>query len=245
MNVTGPSFGVAEVPNRGRGKVPGHLAVVLDGNRRWAERNRVPVVDAYRAGAVKVRELLCWCEEFGVWYVTVWALSPDNLGRPSVTVTGLVETIAVGLREMAAERRWRIRVIGDLDRLPAEQAAVLRAVQRDTDGVQGITLNAAVAYGGRQEIVRAVAAIARDAAHGVLRGPVTEGVIERYLFTTGQPDVDLVIRTSGEQRLSGFMPWQASHAEYHFTPVCWPDFDRRHFAQALAEFGHRHRRSGL
>ncbi|MCC3778323.1 polyprenyl diphosphate synthase [Streptomyces sp. UNOB3_S3] len=226
-------------------KVPRHLAVILDGNRRWAERHGLPLADAYQAGADRVRELLCWCDELGIPFVTVWALSQDNLYREPKVVDQIVEAITAGLRGMAAEARWPIRVVGSLERLPhQEQAAALRAVERDSATASGARLTVAVAYDGRQEIVAAVQELVRAYTAGSLAGELTEQRLVDFLCTAGQPDVDLLIRTSGETRLSGFMPWQTAYAEFYFTPVYWPDFDRGHFGEALEAYADRDRRRG-
>ncbi|MEU3350817.1 polyprenyl diphosphate synthase [Streptomyces sp. NPDC037389] len=228
------------------GKVPRHLAVILDGNRRWAERHSLPLADAYQAGADRVRELLCWCDELRISYVTVWALSQDNLYREPKVVDQIVEAITAGLRGMAAEARWPIRVVGSLDHLPhQEQAVALRAVERDSATAPGTRLTVAVAYDGRREIVAATQALICAYIEGSMAGELTEQRLADFLSTAGQPDVDLLIRTSGESRLSGFMPWQTAYAEFYFTPVYWPDFDHRHFGEAIDAYADRDRRRGL
>lgn len=228
------------------GKVPRHLAVILDGNRRWAERRGLPLTDAYRAGADRVRELLCWCDEAGIPCVTVWALSEDNLCREPKVVDQIVEAITEGLKRIAVEGRWPIRIIGALQHLPhQEQAAALRAVERVSAMGRGARLTVAVAYDGRREIVEAARGLVRAYADGSLVGELTEQRLADFLCTAGQPDVDLLIRTSGETRLSGFMPWQTAYAEFHFTPVYWPDFDRGQFGEALGAYADRDRRRGL
>ncbi|MEV4743718.1 polyprenyl diphosphate synthase [Streptomyces sp. NPDC049555] len=227
-------------PTRGA-TVPGHLAVILDGNRRWAEGRNRPLADAYEAGAERVRELLTWSEEAGIRFVTVWALSRDNLCRPPRLVEEIVQAIIKGLWRMAAEARWPIKVTGSLDLLPhTEQADALRSVERRTADAPGSVLTVAVAYDGRRDIVAAAAHASRHPA-----AEITEDLLASYLSTAGHPDIDLLIRTSGEMRLSGFMPWQSAHAELYFTPVCWPDFDRTQFDRALAAYAERDRRYGL
>ncbi len=225
--------------------LPGHLAVILDGNRRWAERRGVPLADAYQAGARRVRELLRWCDETGIPHVTVWALSRDNLSRDPDVVDQIVRAITEGLQWVAAEGRWPIRIVGAVEQLPhKDRIDALREVERATAGARGSLLTVAVAYDGRHDIVSAARELALRYADGSLTGEVTEGRLASFLSTAGQPDIDLLIRTSGETRLSGFMPWQAAYAEFHFTPVCWPDFDRHHFAEALAAYVRRERRYG-
>ncbi|MFF4223827.1 polyprenyl diphosphate synthase [Streptomyces sp. L500] len=228
------------------GKVPRHLAVILDGNRRWAEQHGLSLADAYRAGADRVRELLCWCDDLGIPFVTVWALSRDNLCREPKVVDQIVEAITEGLRRVAAEGRWPIKVVGSLECLPHQgQAAALRAVERESATTPGTRLTVAVAYDGRQEIIAAVRELVGAYAAGSAVGELTEQRLAGFLSTAGQPDVDLLIRTSGESRLSGFMPWQTAYAEFHFTPTYWPDFDCRHFIKALEAYADRDRRFGV
>ncbi|MFI1801135.1 polyprenyl diphosphate synthase [Streptomyces sp. NPDC020379] len=226
--------------------VPRHLAVILDGNRRWAHKHHLPVTVAYQAGAQRVHDLVTWCEGAHIRYVTVWALSQDNLHRDPAAVTDILHAITTGLRAMAATRRWYIRAIGALDLLPAEHAEALRALEEDTRGIAGVTLNAAVAYSGRGDIVDAVHTLTQQrGADGEHDQPVTEHLVARHLSTAGQPDIDLVIRTSGEQRLSGFMPWQTAEAELYFTDADWPGFTHDDFLRALHSYAGRDRRHGL
>ncbi|UBI41300.1 MULTISPECIES: polyprenyl diphosphate synthase [Streptomyces] len=221
---------------------PRHVAVILDGNRRWAAEHRLPLFAAYRAGAVRVHELAGWCEQAGITFVTVWALSRDNLRRAPAVVRQITGAVTAGLQTMASTRRWRIRIIGAMDELRPEDARTLREITEQTRHIQGITLNVAVAYSGRDDIVSAVRSLIRsDGAGG---GAVTEDRLARHLSTAGQPDVDLVIRTSGEQRLSGFMVWQVAEAELYFTDTAWPDFDHHSFDAALRWYHGRHRRFG-
>ncbi|GAA2708757.1 polyprenyl diphosphate synthase [Micromonospora olivasterospora] len=232
--------------------LPEHVAVILDGNRRWAQRHGLPAVEGYRRGAVQVGNLWDWCEELGIGYVTVWAFSLDNLRRSDEAVRALLEVIATGLRELADQRRWRIRPIGALEALPDRTQELLSEIAADTADIQGVVANVAIAYDGRQEIAQAARALMNEHSSGAVSpgravpGPVVdESGLARHLYTAGQPDPDLVIRTSGEQRLSGFMPWQTAYAEYHFVPVCWPDFTRGDFDDALSVYAKRQRRSGL
>ncbi|GHG56251.1 polyprenyl diphosphate synthase [Streptomyces griseocarneus] len=226
-------------------RVPRHLAVILDGNRRWAERHQRPFADAYRSGASRVCELVTWCERAGVPFVTVWALSRDNLRRGPDAVAEILRAVTDGTRAMADEGRRRIRVIGSLDRLPPDGAEALRRIEEDTRGATGTTVNVAIAYSGRGDIVDAVCALARLGCDGP---PPSPAVLERrlagQLSTAGQPDVDLVIRSSGEQRLSGFMLWQTAEAELYFTETLWPDFTEADFTAALHAYTARDRRHG-
>ncbi|MFI6013365.1 polyprenyl diphosphate synthase [Streptomyces sp. NPDC051243] len=224
--------------------VPEHLAVILDGNRRWAEAQRVTVVEAYQKGAERVHDLLTWCDRSGIAYVTVWALSQDNLRRAPNAVSAILTAVIEGLRCMARTGRWPIRFIGALQQLPAHQAA-LHEIERETAHARGTTLNVALAYSGRSDIVDAVVALLQHHGTEHLDSGAVEQLLAGYLSTAGQPDLDLVIRTSGEQRLSGFMPWQTAQAELYFTDVPWPAFDRCNFDQALRWYADRDRRFGL
>ncbi|MFC5722271.1 polyprenyl diphosphate synthase [Streptomyces gamaensis] len=226
--------------------VPRHVAVILDGNRRWAAVHGRPLIEAYRLGALRVQQLLGWCDAAGVRYATVWALSQDNLGRCPGEVSAVLEAVCAGLWAISASRRFPVRIIGDTDQLPVGYKAQLDRIMKEAAGGEGTTLNVALAYCGRHDIVQAVQAMAR---HGLLStGPgeaaATERLVSRYLSTAGQPDPELVIRTSGEQRLSGFMPWQTAHAELYFTWTTWPDFTRNDFVRALEWYAGRRRRFG-
>lgn len=224
---------------------PTHLGVILDGNRRWARRHGVRTTEAYTLAAAKVPELLGWCEQAGVRLVTLWALSPDNLRRPAHEIHGLVSIIIEQLRVMASARRWCIRIIGDLDLLPAGDALALRAVQGATSRVPGRVVNIAVAYGGREDLLTAVHAVVQECLELGEYDPATvEERIEAHLSTAGQPDPDLVIRTSGEQRTSGFMLWQTAQSELYFTVTEWPDFEEPHLRAALDHYASRVRRFG-
>ncbi|WP_199931041.1 polyprenyl diphosphate synthase [Streptomyces sp. CB02923] len=220
------------------------MAVIMDGNRRWAVRHSRTETDAYQTGALRVHDLMTWCEEAGIAFVTVWALSQDNLHRGTAAVDGIVQAVRDGVREMAATRRWCIRFIGALDQLPPQQATALRALAHQTRDIRGVTLNVALAYCGRSDIVDAVRALVEQKTGPACDGAVTEDRLTQHLSTAGQPDIDLVIRTSGEQRLSGFMPWQTAEAELYFTSTPWPDFDRADFEKALQWYADRDLRFG-
>ncbi|MGI5457330.1 polyprenyl diphosphate synthase [Streptomyces sp. CA-249302] len=227
---------------------PRHLAVIPDGNRRWAERQGLPLVEAYRAGALRVHDLMTWCEATGIEYVTVWALSRDNLRRAPAAVLDILHTVVDRLEKMAATNRWRIRVIGAPEELPGAEARALRAVEERTGRIPGVTLNTAIAYSGRAELTAAVRDLVRH--HPVdtvtsLSPTAAERRLGMCLSTAGQPDVDLVVRTSGEQRMSDFMLWQTAYAELYFCDVPWPDFHRAHFDGALAAYRSRRRRHGI
>jgi short-chain Z-isoprenyl diphosphate synthase len=230
-------------------RVPRHVGVILDGNRRWAKAAGAPTSRGHRAGADKIDELLGWCEEVGVEHVTLWLLSTDNLARPAAELRPLMTIIENTVQRLGDSRRWRVNPVGALDLLPAETARVLKEVGTDTAGVDGMTVNIAVGYGGRREIADAVRSLLHDHAE---RGTSIEELAEildvehiaEHLYTRGQPDPDLVIRTSGEQRLGGFLLWQSAHSEFYFCEAYWPDFRRVDFLRALRSYAERHRRYG-
>ena len=229
--------------------IPHHVGVILDGNRRWARAIGTSASSGHQAGADKIVELLGWCDEAGVELVTLWLLSTDNLTRPPDQLDPLLRIIENVVRGLAAQGRWRVNPVGALDLLPEETAHVLKNAAAATVHVQGLLVNVAVGYGGRREITDAVRSLLADHAE---RGTSIEELasvldvdhISEHLYTKGQPDPDLVIRTSGEQRLSGFMLWQSAHSEYYFCEAYWPDFRRVDFLRALRSYAQRHRRFG-
>jgi short-chain Z-isoprenyl diphosphate synthase len=235
--------------NLDRDRVPRHVGVILDGNRRWAKAAGAPTSRGHRAGADKIDELLGWCEEVGVEHVTLWLLSTDNLARPVAELRPLMTIIENTVRRLGDTGRWRVHPVGALDLLPAETARILKEVGTDTADVEGMTVNVAVGYGGRREIADAVRSLLHDHAE---RGTSIEQLAEildvehiaDHLYTRGQPDPDLVIRTSGEQRLGGFLLWQSAHSEFYFCEAYWPDFRHVDFLRALRSYAERHRRYG-
>lgn len=231
--------------------LPRHVGVMCDGNRRWARASgALDVSHGHRRGADKIEELLGWCGEVGVGTVTLWLLSTDNLNRPAAELEPLLSIIEDVANDLAGPGQpWRLSVIGALDVLPAATATALKAASERTDGRTGIQVNIAVGYGGRREIADAVRSLLHEHAS---RGTSIEELAElfdvdhiaEHLYTRGQPDPDLVIRTSGEQRLSGFLLWQSVHSEFSFCDAYWPDFRRTDFLRALRDYAARHRRYG-
>ena len=233
-----------------REKIPRHIGVILDGNRRWAKSEGSPASEGHRVGASKVLEFLQWAQEMGVQIVTLWMLSTDDMACDKAEVDQLLEIIGATVDQLAAEGRYQIRIVGDKALFPEEfvqriDNAVLRTKNLDTKMV----VNVAVGYGGRKELVDAVRSLLREAGEqgksitDVARDLSDQDITE-HLYTRGQPDPDLIIRTSGEQRLSGFMMWQSAHSEYYFSDVYWPDFRRVDFLRALRSFTQRERRLG-
>jgi short-chain Z-isoprenyl diphosphate synthase len=230
-------------------QIPRHVGVILDGNRRWAKASGAPKSRGWRAGADKVQEVLGWCDEIGVEVVTLWLLSTDNLNRPASELTPLLAIIEGLVEDIATAGRWRVHPVGALDLLPADTARVLKEAATRTADVPGLHVNVAVGYGGRREIADAVRALLHEQAS---KGTTIEDLanvldvehIAEHLYTKGQPDPDLVIRTSGEQRLSGFLLWQSAHSEFYFCEAYWPDFRKVDFLRAIRAYAARQRRFG-
>ncbi|MGH4033946.1 isoprenyl transferase [Actinomycetota bacterium Odt1-20B] len=230
-------------------QVPKHIGVILDGNRRWAKASGGTTEQGHQAGAYKIEEFLGWCAETDVEVVTLWMLSTDNFDRPEEELTPLLGIIEATVRSLAEDGRWRVHHVGTLDLLPARTQTVLKEAEEATASNRGILVNVAVGYGGRQEIADAVRSLLLEGAEQgatfeELAESVDVGLISKHLYTSGQPDPDLVIRTSGEQRLSGFMLWQSAHSEYYFCEVFWPAFRKVDFLRALRDYAARHRRYG-
>jgi short-chain Z-isoprenyl diphosphate synthase len=230
---------------------PRHVALILDGNRRWArDAGLEDVNDGHRVGAAKISDLLGWCADAGVEVVTLFLLSTDNLSRPADELEPLLEIIADVVDELSGPSApWRLRVVGALELLPEWIAQRLTAAAARTTDRPGLQLNVAVGYGGRQEIADAVRKLLLQYAESgssieELAEVLDVDHIAAHLYTSGQPDPDLVIRTSGEQRLSGILLWQSAHSEFHFCEAYWPEFRRVDFLRALRDYAARHRRFG-
>lgn len=230
---------------------PDHVAVMADGNRRWArEAGFTDVSHGHRVGARKIAEFVSWCAEQRIGLVTIYLLSTENLRRSAEELELLFDIIGDVADELAdAGDDIRLRMVGHLELLPADMAARLRRDEELTAANTGIQVNIAVGYGGRQEIVDAVQRIVSEAAaEGVapedMAARITTDAIGHHLYTSGQPDPDLVIRTSGEQRLSGFLLWQSAYSEIWFTDTYWPEFRRIDFLRALRDYSQRSRRFG-
>ena len=230
-------------------KIPQHIGVMCDGNRRWAKAFGEEVEGGYIAGADKIEEFLGWCDQLHVKLVTLWLLSTDNLNRPIEEVGPLLRVIEDLVDDLAATGKWRILPVGALDLLPSGTAQRLKAAADQTADVDGMTVNIAVAYGGRRELADAVRSLLHEhAKQGTTIEELAEFIdvehIAEHLYTPGQPDPDLVIRTSGEQRMSGFLLWQSAHSEFYFCEAMWPDFRRTDFLRAIRAYAARERRFG-
>ncbi|MET9700761.1 polyprenyl diphosphate synthase [Streptomyces sp. NPDC006529] len=231
-----------------RPRIPQHVAFIVDGNRRWARAHGRTVREGHREGADNIIRTLDKCETAGIGITTWWLLSMENLKRSEAELHGLLDIITDLVGHLTDCGRWRIRHLGDSRLVPDPLADALHAAERSSGRSAGPQVNLAVAYSGRSDIVAAVCEIARRVAADPLErptdAPATERRIEGLLSTQGLPDPDLVIRTSGEQRLSGFMPWQTAHSEFYFSPTLWPDFTEQDLQQALDSYAHRQRRHG-
>ena len=231
--------------------LPKHVAVMLDGNRRWAERNfGAKAKIGHTAGGKKIHEFLGWCDELEIPVVTLYMLSIENLTKRSTDeLDDLLRIIGDVATELAEAKKWRVRLVGDRDALPAALRERIEIAEKATADLKGLDVNLAVAYGGRNEIAEAMKNILRkhsEAGNSIedLAELLSPELITEHLYTGGQPDPDLIIRTSGEQRLSGFLLWQSSNSELYFEEALWPDFRRVDFLRALRAFAKRHRRFG-
>lgn len=252
MRLPHPLYGLYErriAASLDREQVPRHVGVILDGNRRWARTVGASAATGHQAGADKISDVLSWSEEVGVEVVTLWMLSTDNLARAADELDALLLIIEESVRSLASTGRWRVQAVGSLDLLPAATVQALKEAEAATAGVQGLHVNVAVGYGGRREIADAVRSILRQHAQAGtsledLADSFDVDLIAEHLYTKGQPDPDLVIRTSGEQRLGGFLLWQSAHSEFYFCEAYWPDFRRVDFLRAVRAYAARERRLG-
>ncbi len=236
-----------------KGLMPTHVGLILDGNRRYArEKGFDDVTMGHKEGARKLDEVLGWCADLGIKIVTIWVLSPDNIKRDKDEVDGLLRIIREKIDELSRSQvirknRFRIRILGKIDILPAELKDVIKKVEESTKEYENHILNIAIGYGGREEIVEAVRkAILAKGVDSVdsLAGSITADEIGKHLYTSGIPDPDLIIRTSGEIRLSGFLLWQSAYSEFYFCDALWPAYRRIDFLRAIRSYQQRTRRFG-
>ena len=228
--------------------VPRHVAIIMDGNGRWAKRRGLPRTAGHAAGAETFRRVASICREWGVEYLTVYAFSTENWKRPAEEVSAIMELLRKYLLEAIAEmEKEKIRIVffGDLSPLPAELRQLAEETVERSAKYGPCQVNICLNYGGRDELLRAARAFAADCAAGK-RTPeeLSETVFSNYLFSAGVPDPDLLIRPGGEERISNFLLWQAAYAEFYFTDVNWPDFDREELRKAFAAYALRQRRYG-
>jgi len=235
--------------------LPRHVGIILDGNRRFGRRqNLTSLHEIYSAGAEKLDDLLNWCVDLRLGAITLWVLSTDNFDRRPEELSGILSALENKLKLLADDpqihqQRIRVRAIGRLNLLPASTLAAVRAAEAATDAYDGMYLTIAAAYGGQQEITDAVQSLLREqlASGKTLEqvvGLVTPEIIDSYVYSPNLPAPDLIIRTSGEIRLSGFLLWQSAYSEFYFTDVFWPEFRQIDFLRAIRSFQQRHRRYG-
>jgi tritrans,polycis-undecaprenyl-diphosphate synthase [geranylgeranyl-diphosphate specific] len=232
------------------GVVPEHVAIILDGNRRFAREAGVPTSVGHALGADKLEEVLDWCRELGIKYVTVYAFSTENFNRSPEEVEALMDLFVKKLKKVASDERVhrnkvKVRVIGDRSRLPARVVSAIDELERATQNYDNFFVNIAMGYGGRAELVEAVRKICGKVEKGEIKpDEVSEEVIIEHLYTAGIPDPNLIIRTSGEERLSGFLIWQSAYSELYFCEAYWPAFSKIDFLRAVRTYQSRERRFG-
>lgn len=237
------------VPPIARDRMPRHVGIIMDGNGRWAKQRHMPRVFGHKQGAECVRKIVKAAGEWGIEVLTLYTFSDENWGRPAEEVgviMNLVDSYIRSEREELDRNNVRFRTIGDLSRLRPATRDLIQETTKHLASNTGLTLNVALSYGSRMELTRACRALARSVAAGDMNAEeITPEMISARLDTAGLPDPDLIIRTSGEQRVSNFLLWQAAYAELYFTQTLWPDFDRDELAQALLWYDARERRFGL
>ena len=238
----------AEKNNRQPGEnIPRHIAIILDGNGRWAKRRGLPRTAGHAVGAETFRKIATYCKDIGVDYLTVYAFSTENWKRPEGEVKTIMRLLNKYLQEAidTMERdKIRMKIFGDLAALTEEQRELVRKTDEISQRYEGFQANICLNYGGRDEIVHAARRYAADLAAGKVDGELTEEQFGGYLYSAGIPDPDLLIRPGGEQRISNFLLWQCAYAEFYFTDVLWPDFGTEELDKAIAEFQKRDRRFG-
>ena len=231
------------------GKVPAHIAVIMDGNGRWAKKQGLMRVFGHKKGVESVRSTIETCRKLGVKYLTLYAFSEENWLRPKAEVMALMDLLVNNLKAELptfVKNGIRLNSIGDVTRLPDGAARQLEYCREQTASCSDMVLTLALSYSAQTEIEQCVAAIAADVAEGRLKvGDIDKNTIEKHLYTSGMPAVDLLIRTSGEQRVSNFLLWQIAYAEFYFTPVLWPDFSEKDLLDAVRWYAGRERRFGL
>ena len=229
-------------------KLPQHIAIIMDGNGRWAKINSVSRIEGHRKGTESVRDIVKACREIDIKYLTLYAFSVENWLRPAIEVRALMGLLEEYLRSELQEMQdndIRLMTIGNIEVLSKRIKKVLQESIEKTSNNKGMVLNLALSYGGRDEIVGAVKKILKDSDAGkITHGDITKEIFSDYLYTSGMPDPDLLIRTSGEYRLSNFLLWQTAYAEFYFTDALWPDFRRENLIEAIIDYQKRERRFG-
>lgn len=228
--------------------IPQHVAIILDGNGRWAKNKGMPRNFGHTAGAKNVETICRVAEGMGIEYLTLYAFSTENWNRPESEVQalmGLLENYLKNCIRTAEKNNIRVRIIGDITRLSEKFQKRIKELEEASAGNDGLNLSIAINYGSRDEMIRAMRHMVRDIKDGILsESEISESVFNGYLDTAQLPDPDLLIRTSGEQRLSNYLLWQLAYSEFYFTPVPWPDFDKKELEKAIEAYNHRDRRFG-
>ncbi len=236
------------IPDVDFAHLPRHVAIIMDGNGRWAKRRGLPRTAGHAAGAETFRTVATYCKEIGLEYLTVYAFSTENWKRPSEEVTTIMGLLKKYLLEAIGQMerdKVKMKFFGDLSVLSEELRALCQETEEISKRYEGCQVNICLNYGGRDEIIRAARAFAHDCLNGTAdANHLTEEAFSGYLFSAGVPDPDLIIRPSGELRLSNFLPWQAAYAEFYFSDVLWPDFGKEELLKAIADFQRRSRRFG-
>lgn len=230
-------------------KLPKHIAIIMDGNGRWAEKRYLNRIAGHRKGIEAAREVIRSCRELGIQVLTLYAFSTENWSRPKKEIKALMSLLKRSLRSEGKDlikNNIRLNAIGRIEELPKDVREVLNEIMLNTENNNGMILNAALSYSGRNEIIQAIKKIIRDVQRGNLTSQqINEEVFSRYLFTCGLPDPDLLIRTSGELRISNFLLWQMAYTEIYVTNILWPDFAKKDLFDAIADYQGRERRFGL
>ncbi len=239
---------MTEAPRLDPAALPVHVAVIMDGNGRWAQKRNLPRPVGHRQGVESVREIITNCRDLGIKYLTLYAFSTENWNRPPLEVQalmGLLRTFLQGELDNLHRNRVRVRCLGQIDRMPPKVRRILETSIAKTADNTGLKLNLALSYGGRNEITTAARKLAAECCAGSLKPEeITEETLAAHLYTAGQPDPDLLIRTGGESRLSNFLLWQLSYAEIYITETLWPEFRYDQLMEALADYQRRQRRFG-
>ncbi len=236
------------IPRLDPDHIPRHIAIIMDGNGRWAQRKGLARAIGHKAGVESVQKIVKAGRELGIKVLTLYAFSAENWQRPALEVKTLMSLLKSYLKQELSNltrNNIQLRAIGEVEKLPAEVRNVLTETIKRTAANNGMILNLALSYGSRQEIIRAVKSIAEKCLNGELQSTaINEDVINGFLYTSGLPDPDMIIRTGGESRLSNFLLWQASYAEIYITETAWPNFRRNHLISAIADYQKRQRRFG-
>lgn len=228
--------------------IPKHIAIIMDGNGRWAKQRNLPRTMGHKAGVETIRKVIKESNKLGIKYLTLYAFSTENWKRPNDEVSALMKLLVEYLKNELEELNKNqvvINILGDIDKLPSDaQREIRKAIVTTKDNI-GISLNIAFNYGGRDEILRAVNLVLEEVKKGnINEDSISEDIFEKYLYTYNIPDPDLIIRPSGEQRISNFLLWQCAYSEFWYSNVCWPDFKEEHLHKATYDYQHRDRRYG-